>query len=60
MFERIKKYIRKKDLREVCREKYGDDFVVLYDKLGYGEPIGNLEETLVFLTMIEEARKEAG
>ena len=25
------KKFRKKDLREVCREKYGDDFVKMYD-----------------------------
>lgn len=58
MLDRIKKFFHKRDLREVCREKYGDDFVNLYDKLGTGEPIGNLSETLVILAMIDDARKE--
>lgn len=51
------KKFRKKDLREVCREMYGDDFVVMYDMVESGIPIGNLEETQIFLAMIEEARK---
>lgn len=38
------KKFRKKDLREVCREKYGDDFVEMYDMVNNGIPIGNLEK----------------
>ena len=37
---------RKKDLRELCREKYGDEFVNLYDLVNRGIPIGDLEETI--------------
>lgn len=48
----------KKDLREVCREKYGEDFVVMYDMVNEGKPIGSLEETKIFLAMVEEAKKE--
>ena len=48
----------KKDLREVCQEMYGDDFVVMYDMLSSGIPIGNLEETQIILAMIEKAREE--
>ncbi len=44
-----------KDLREKCREKYGDDFVKMYDMVGAGTPIGNLEETIIFLEMVEAA-----
>lgn len=56
--EWFKKFHKKKPLREVCREKYGDEFVELYDMLNNGVPIGNLEETMIFLSMVEEARKE--
>lgn len=55
----FKKFCKKKPLREVCREKYGDDFVEMYDMLNSGVPIGNLGETMMFLAMVEEARKEA-
>ena len=49
----------KKDLREVCRKKYGDDFVKMYDMVNRGIPIGNIEETIVFINMVEAAKKEA-
>ena len=56
--EYFKKFFRKKDLREVCRDKYGDDFVKMYDKLNSGIPIGNLEETRIFLAMVEAAKED--
>ncbi len=49
---------RKKDLRELCREKYGEDFVEMYDMLNNGIPIGNLEETKIFLAMVEAAKMD--
>lgn len=51
------KKFRKKDLREVCREKYGDDFAKMYDMLNDGIPIGNLEETKIFLAMVKAAEE---
>ena len=54
----LKLFRRKKDLREVCRKKYGEEFVEQYDKLNCGIPIGNLEETKHFLEMLEETRRE--
>lgn len=54
----MKIFTKKKDLREVCREKYGDDFAAMYDKLNSGVPIGNLEETKIFLAMVEAAKEE--
>lgn len=48
----------KKDLRELCREKYGDEFANLYDSVNKGIPIGNLKETLKFLEMVEVAKNE--
>lgn len=56
--EWFKKFSRKKGLREVCREKYGDDFVKMYDMLNDGIPIGNLEETQIFLAMVEAAKED--
>ena len=55
--EFFKRFFRKKDLREVCLEKYGDDFVKMYDMLNDGIPIGNLEETEIFLAMVEKAKE---
>jgi len=55
--EYFKKFFRKKNLREVCRGKYGDDFVKMYDMLNNGIPIGNLEETRIFLTMVNAAEE---
>ena len=48
---------RKKDLRELCREKYGDDFVEMYDMVNNGIPIGNLRETQIFLAMVKAAEE---
>ena len=57
--EFFKKFFRrKKDLREVCREKYGDDFVKMYDMVNSGIPIGNMEETMIFLAMVDAAKEE--
>jgi len=56
--EFFKRFFRKKDLREVCREKNDDDFVKMYDMLNDGIPIGSLEETKIFLAMVEEAKEE--
>ena len=56
--EWFKKFSREKDLREVCRDKYVDDFVRMYDMLNDGIPIGNLEETEIFLAMVEAAKEE--
>lgn len=53
--EWFRKFFRKKDLRERCREKYGDDFVKMYDMVNNGVPIGNIVETQIFLAMVEAA-----
>lgn len=54
--EFIKKFFHKKNLRELCREKYGDDFVKMYDMVNEGIPIGNLEETKIFLAMVQKVK----
>lgn len=58
--EIIKRFRKKneKDLREVCRKKYGDDFVKMYDMVNRGIPIGDIEETIIFINMVEAAKKE--
>ena len=58
--ERIESFRKKdkKDLREVCRKKYGDDFVKMYDMVNRGIPIGNIEETIIFINMVEVAKMD--
>jgi len=46
-----------KSLRQICLEKYGENFIKEYDMLGSGEPIGDLYYTILFLDKIEEARE---
>lgn len=48
----------KKDLREVIREKYGEAFAHRYDLVNLGIPIGDVDETMEFLTKVNECRKE--
>ena len=55
--EWFKKFCRKKDLREVCLDKYGGDFVEMYDMVNNGIPIGNLRETQIFLAMVKAAEE---
>ena len=54
----LKKLFRKKKpLRELCRERYGDDFVEMYDTINRGGTIGNLAETIAFIEMVEEVKR---
>ena len=53
-----RKFNKKPDLRQLCVDRYGEEFGEFYDKSCRGEPIGTLTETLVFLNMIEKVRKE--
>lgn len=48
----------KKDLRDVIREKYGEAFAHKYDLVILGMPIGNVDETMEFLTKVNECRKD--
>ena len=47
----------KKDLREVIRKKYGEAFAHK-DLVNLGMPIGNVDETMNFLTKVNECRRE--
>lgn len=53
-----RKFNKKPDLRQLCVDRYGEEFGEFYDKSCRGEPIGTLTETLVFLHMIEKVKKE--
>ena len=39
-------------------EDYVEEFLTKYDDINRGIPIGGIEETIVFLDMIEQIRKE--
>lgn len=63
IFNKLKQYLKKifnkkPDLRQLCIDRYVEEFGEIYDKSCRGEPIGTLTETLVFLNMIEKVRKE--
>ena len=49
---------KRKDLRQLCVEEYGEEFGEMYDMVSGGQAIGNLEETMIFLSMIEKVKKE--
>lgn len=57
MFDKIKRLFKKKpSLRERCIEAYGEEFGEIYDKLGTGIPVGNFEETVIIINMIEAVK----
>lgn len=59
IIERIFKPVKRRiSLREKCIERYGEEFGALYDAVNVGKPIGNMEETTLFLRMVEAVRNE--
>jgi len=58
IFDRLFKRKPKRTLRDVCLEKYGTEYVRKMDVLCFGEPIGNFQETVEFIDMLNEAKKE--
>ena len=54
----LKLFKRKKNLKERCREEYGDEFVELYEKLCSGEAIGDMIATGMFIDMVERVKKK--
>ena len=53
--------LRKEGAKWVAKnigEDYVDEFLAKYDDINRGIPIGGLAETMVFLNMIEEIRKD--
>ena len=43
-------------LREACRLAYGDHFIELYDDICRGIPIGNFQETMTFVDLVEKVK----
>ena len=58
IFDKLFRRKPKRNLRDICYEKYGTDFVRKMDALCFGEPIGNYQETVEFLHKLDEAKKE--
>ena len=52
-----KLFKKKKTLRDKVVEMYGEEAGVYYDNLSQGIPIGGLLKTVVFIDMVEEARR---
>ena len=52
-----KLFKKKKTLRDKLIEMYGVEAGVYYDKINQGIPIGGFLETIVFLNMVKEAKK---
>lgn len=48
---------RKRDLRDLVREAYGEDFIKLYDAMNRGEVIGSLMFTIDAIEKIEQVKK---
>ena len=51
---------KKRDLREICLEMYGEEFVEKYDTLNSGGIIGGFKETVEFLDKLNEAKRIIG
>ena len=51
---------KKRDLREICLEMYGKEFVEKYDTLNGGGEIGGFKETVEFLDKLSRAQKIRG
>ena len=52
-----KLFKKRKTLRDKLIEMYGEEAGVYHDKINQGIPIGGLAETIIFLHMVEEAKK---
>ena len=52
-----KLFKKRKTLRDKLIEMYGEEAGIYYDKINQGIPIGGFLETVVFLNMVEEAKK---
>lgn len=60
MFSKLKKLfhrVKRPDLRTKCVELYGKKFGKIYDAINQGIPVGGFIETVVYLEMVEEVRR---
>ena len=57
-FKRISSKLSSRDtLRDKLVEMYGEEAGEAYDKINAGVPMGGFAETVIFLQMVEEAKK---
>ena len=60
----FKKLLEKLSSRDTLRDKlvemYGEEAGEAYDKINAGMPMGGLVETIIFLRMVEDAKKALG
>lgn len=60
----FKKLLAKLSSRDTLRDKlvemYGEEAGDAYDKINAGMPMGGLVETIIFLRMVEDAKKVLG
>lgn len=60
----FKKLLAKLSSRDTLRDKlvemYGEEAGDAYDKINAGMPMGGLVETIIFLRMVEDAKKALG
>ena len=60
----FKKLLAKLSSRDTLRDKlvemYGEEAGEAYDKTNMGMPMGGLVETIIFLCMVEDAKKALG
>ena len=43
-------------LRKLCLKEYGEEFIAMYDMINQGIPIGNIQETIIFIELVEQVR----
>ena len=57
-FKRLSSKLSSRDtLRDKLVEMYGEEAGEAYDKINAGVPMGGFVETVIFLRMIEDAKK---
>ena len=61
LFKKLSSKLSSRDtLRDKLVEMYGEEAGEAYDKINAGMPMGGLVETVIFLRMVEDAKKELG
>lgn len=60
MLKKILKYFKRKrfNLRKACIDEYGEQFGELYDKINTGQVIGDFNETVRVINMIERVKRK--
>ena len=56
----FKRLLSQDSLRDKLVEMYGEEAGEAYDKINAGMPMGGFIETVIFLQMVEDAKKALG